>query len=132
MAQQEADVVVTKFRLALLCILAMLGLPSHAAVLDDDRVDVIYQNYEGGGVEVDAPTILVRKRIGNSFAVSAGYLVDKVSGASIDVEVGASAYEEERKEYSAGFEYLKDKAKLGIHYANSKENDYEAESIGIG
>ncbi|MEW8155874.1 MAG: hypothetical protein AB2765_14945, partial [Candidatus Thiodiazotropha endolucinida] len=32
-----------------------------ATVLPEDRADIMYHRYDGGGVEVDGPSILVRK-----------------------------------------------------------------------
>lgn len=116
-----------------ICLLLLLcAAGSHAAVLDDDRVDILYQSYDGGGTEVEAPAIVVRKKVAENFALTGSYLVDMVSGASIDVEVGASEYTEERKEYGVGVEFLKEKAKFSLHYANSSENDYDAETVSIG
>ena len=48
----------------LLCALAgLLALPSAlAAVLPEDRADLMYHSYEGGGVSVEGPALLVRKR----------------------------------------------------------------------
>lgn len=118
---------------AFLCMqLSILPFMAQAAVLDDDRIDILYQSYEGGGTEVVAPAIVVRKKIAESFAISGSYLVDMVSGASIDVEVGASAYEEERTEYSVGLQYLHDKAILNLGYSQSKENDYLAKAYQLG
>lgn len=128
---REAAVAVTSR-----CILCLLAVICHslarAAVLDDDRVDILYQMYDGGGTKVEAPAIVVRKKLAESVAVSGHYLVDMVSGASIDVEVGASPYEEKRTEYGAAVEYLKDKAVVSLGYANSSENDYQAESFSLG
>lgn len=124
-----AAVAVTK-RLSLL-LLACLAIFSQAAVLDDDRVDILYQTYNGGGIEVEAPAIVARKKLAENFALSGNYLVDMVSGASIDAEVGASPYEEERTEYGVGIEYLKDKSTLNLHYTNSSENDYEADTLSL-
>lgn len=115
---------------AVLCILYWQA--AAAAVLDDDRIDVLYQTYDGGGTEVQAPAVVVRKKLAESFSLSGSYLVDMVSGASIDVEVGASAYEEERTEYAVGMQYLKEKATLSVNYSNSSENDYQADTYNIG
>ena len=113
-------------------LLALPAIVTQSAVLDDDRIDLLYQAYDGGGTEVEAPTIVARKKLAESIAVRGHYLVDMVSGASIDVEVGASPYEEKRTEYSAGVEYLKDKAVVSASYTNSSENDYQAETYSLG
>ena len=38
--------------------------PAGAAVLPEDRADALYHRYEGGGVTVDGPSLLVRKKVG--------------------------------------------------------------------
>jgi hypothetical protein len=71
----------------------LLPLLSCAAVLPDDRADVLYHRYDGGGVTIHGPSVLVRKKMAEKYALSANYYVDMVSSASIDVEVsGASEY----------------------------------------
>ncbi len=116
----------------LLCAgLAWLGTPAQAGVLDDDRADVMYHLYDGGGVKIDGPSVLVRKKFQEKYAVSANYYVDMVSSASIDVVTTASPYTEERKEYSLGGEYLRGKSTYSVGFTNSKENDYEANSASV-
>ena len=101
----------------------------YGAVLPEDRADVMYHSYDGGGVTIDGPSILVRKSFLDKFSVSTNYYVDNISGASIDVELLASEYKEERTEYSLGVEYLNNKTIMGFGYTNSKENDYVADTF---
>lgn len=104
-----------------------------AAVLPEDRADVLYHLYDGGGAEISGPSVLVRKSVNESVSVSANYYVDMVTSATIDVEAqGASEYKEKRNEYSLGVDYLYDKTILNLGYTRSSENDYEAETIGFG
>ena len=104
-----------------------------AAVLPEDRVDVLFHSYDGGGATINGPSVLVRKGVGNSFSVYGNYYVDMVTSATIDVMVlGASEYEEERTEYSIGADYLRDKTIMSLSYTSSSENDYEAETYGFG
>ena len=63
---------------------------THAAVLADDRADIMMHYYSGGGVTAQGPALLVRKGNDKSFSVFAGYYVDNVTSASIDVEAQAS------------------------------------------
>ena len=37
-----------------------------AAVLPEDRADIMYHRYDGGGMTVDGPSVLVRKKFGES------------------------------------------------------------------
>jgi Protein of unknown function (DUF3570) len=125
--------------LAILTALAALALsgallaPAHAGVLPDDRADVLYHRYDGGGVTIDGPSVLVRKKLAEKYAVSANYYMDMVTSASIDVEVsGASEYKEERDQYSFGLEYLRGKTTYNLNYSNSDEDDYQAETTSFG
>ena len=116
-----------------IALLALVCKPVLAAVLAPDRADILYHAYDGGGVEVNGPSILVRKGIGNSVSAFGNYYVDNVSSASIDVvtQSGASAYTEERTEYSVGGEYLHDKTTMSLAYTSSSESDYEAETTSF-
>jgi hypothetical protein len=127
--------VFAKFWTRSLAAAALFALPlgAMAAVLPDDRADALYHRYEGGGVTIQGPSILVRKKMAEKYAVSANYYQDMITSASIDVEVsGASEYKEERDQYSLGFEYLRGKTTYSINYTNSEENDYEANSASFG
>jgi hypothetical protein len=118
---------------ALAIVIALSAIPAHSAVLPDDRADVLYHRYDGGGVTIHGPSVLVRKKMAEKYAVSANYYMDMVTSASIDVEVsGASEYKEERDQYSLGLEYLRGKTTYGLSYTHSEENDYEAETVTFG
>ena len=58
---------------------------SQAAVLPEERLDAMYHSYDGGGVEVDGPALLVRKNFAEKISVAGAYYADAVSSASIDV-----------------------------------------------
>lgn len=111
--------------------LLLYALNSFAAVLPEERADVLYHKYDGGGVTVDGPSYLVRKNFKEKVSVSANYYVDMVSSASIDVLATASEYTEERTETSFTLDYLRDKSLLGISYTNSNESDYIANTMGF-
>jgi hypothetical protein len=122
-------------RHALLCLSLVTGQVG-AAVLPDDRADALYHSYEGGGVEISGPSLLVLKKFGQNVAVTGNYYVDSVSSASIDVETvfinGASPYSEERTEYSGTIDYLHGNSVMSLSYANSSESDYEANTASFG
>ena len=126
--------VVTKFVMKLLCISLLLTLSNSilAAVLPEDRADVMYHSYDGGGVKIDGPAVLVRKSVTDDVSLSAQYYVDQISGASIDVEVLASEYAEERTQYDVGADYLLNKTVISLGYSNSTENDYDADTYSLG
>lgn len=116
---------------AALALLAGLQ-PALAGVLPEDRADVLYHSYDGGGVKIDGPSLLLRKQVGEQFSFFGNYYVDSVSSASIDVVTTASPYEEERKETSFGMDYLRGDTTMSIALTNSDENDYTAQAVNIG
>jgi hypothetical protein len=105
---------------------------SHAGVLPEDRADVLLHSYDGGGVTIQGPSVLVRKQFAQKFSVSANHYVDRVSSASIDVITTASPYKEERTQQSVGLDYLHDRWLMNIGFTNSEENDYTAETFSFG
>lgn len=102
----------------------------YAAVLPEDRADAMYHRYEGGGVTVDGPSVLVRKNIADKVSVNANYYVDYVSSASIDVVTQASpmGYSETRTQTSLGADYLYDRTLMSANYIHSNESDYNAKT----
>lgn len=100
-----------------------------AATLPEDNVDLLYHRYEGGGMVIDGPSVLVRKNVGPQVSVTGQYYVDSVSAASVDVLATASEYTEERTELTAGVDYLYENSILSLGYTNSSENDYEADTV---
>jgi len=107
------------------------ALPARGAVLPDDRADVLYHRYDGGGVTIDGPSLLVRKKFAEKYSVSANYYVDMVSSASIDVMTTASPYKEQRTQGSLGFDMLNGKTQYSLNYTYSDENDYTANTASF-
>ena len=118
----------------LACLLMLLvSMPSaFAGVLPDDRADVMYHLYEGDGVQIGGPSILVRKKVGKSVSVVSNYYVDMVSSASIDVVTTASPYDEEREQWSLGMDYLRGNTTISTNYTSSVESDYDATTYSLG
>ncbi len=118
-------------------LLALAGLAlaassaAHAAVLPDDRADVLYHRYDGGGVTIDGPSLLLRKKFAEKYSVSANYYMDMVSSASIDVMTTASPYKEERTQGSLAFDLLQGKTQYSVSYTLSDENDYTANTASF-
>ncbi len=115
-------------QLVLLFTAALLasGQTASAGVLPDDRTDVLYHLYEGGGVQIDGPSLLVRKQVGKSTSFVGNYYVDMVSSASIDVVTTASPYTEERTQWSLGMDYLRGNTTITTNYTSSVESDFDA------
>jgi hypothetical protein len=108
--------------------LAIVTAPALGGVLPDDRADVMYHSYDGGGITVTGPEVLVRKKVGDSLSLSAGYYEDMISSASIDVRLSASPYHEVRKQENYGVDYLHGKTTYSVGYIHSREPDYIADT----
>ncbi len=120
-------------QLAWLATLTILfGGSAHAAVLPDDRADAMYHSYDGGGLEVNGPSYLVRKGFKDKVSAWSNYYVDSITSASIDVVTTASPYNEQRDEVSVGVDYLHGKTLMGLSYTNSEESDYTANAVRFG
>ena len=126
----EVVVGVTRIACCSLALLFALTIhPAQAVILPEERADVMYHQYDGGGITVEGPSVLVRKNFKEAVSVSANYYVDNISSASIDVIAsGASRYSERREEYSVGAQYLYDKSVLSAGFSNSEESDYNADT----
>ena len=116
-------------------VLLALCASGRAGVLPDDRADALYHRYEGGGIQIQGPSILLRKKVGDSLSFSYNYYVDSitghvdtVSGASVDAISGASVYKEQRTQHSVTADYLHGKTTYSGGYISSKENDYDAKT----
>jgi hypothetical protein len=118
-----------------LLILLVVSPVALAGVLPEDRADAMYHYYDGGGIEIDGPSLLVRKAVGEKVSVSASYYVDSISSASIDVvTLGASpnGYSEERTQWGAGVDYLRGDTTMSVGFSTSDENDYQADTLNFG
>jgi hypothetical protein len=111
---------------------ALLLIRSTSAdVLPDNRADVFYSKYSGGGMDITGYSATARAKITENFAVEANYFVDKVSGASIDVLSQASVIKDERRQKSGTLEYLHDKTTYTASYISSVERDYISETASF-
>ncbi len=115
--------------LALLLLALSQGI--WAGVLPEDRTDMLYHRYEGGGVTIDGPSILVRKQVGKSLSFVGNYYVDMVSSASIDVVTTASPYSEERTQWSLGMDYLRGNTTISTNFTSSVESDFDATTYSL-
>ncbi|MEE9492265.1 MAG: DUF3570 domain-containing protein [Gammaproteobacteria bacterium] len=119
-------------KISCLCLCLLLKpAASLAGVLPEDRADALYHSYDGGGVEVTGPSILVRKGDKKHFSVSGNYYVDSISSASIDVITQGSPYSEERIQKSIGVDLLHANTIFSLGYTNSEESDYTADTTNF-
>ena len=122
---------VTKSMLRHIFTLLLIGKSalSLAAVLPEERVDALYHRYDGGGLTVDGPSVLVRKNFADKVSVSGNYYVDNVSSASIDVVTQASKFSDKRTETSLNADYLFDRTMLSAGYINSSRKRLPVENL---
>ena len=104
---------------------------ARAADLPEDSAEAMFHYYNGGGVTADGPALLVRKKVADSFSLSAGYYIDAVSNASIDVVTTASPFRETRREYNVGLDYIYRDAHITFGTTDSTEPDYVAKSNSL-
>ena len=102
-----------------------------AGVLPEDRSDILYHLYDGGGVTIDGPSVLMRKQVGSSTSFAANYYVDMISSASIDVITTASPYTEERTQWSLSMDYLRGNTTMSVGYTTSTESDFDAKTYSF-
>jgi hypothetical protein len=102
-----------------------------AVVLPEDRADLLYHYYDGGGVTVNGPAVLMRKSAGDNVSISGRYYVDAISSASIDVVTTASPYKDKREEFGVGVDYLHGNSLMQASVTSSKENDYLADTLNL-
>src|SRR5579864_7819764 len=103
-----------------------LAAAGHAAVLPDDRADFLWHDWQGGGVNVSGPSLLVRKKVNDSLSLAANVYVDLISSASVDVLSTASPYKETRRQGSLSADYLHGSTTYSLGYIQSNEPDYVA------
>lgn len=125
-AVEGREGIVHELRCAVAAALAVAVFPAQAAVLPEERADALFHHYEGGGMDISGPSVLVRKNFREKVSVSANYYVDSVTSASIDVMTTASPYTEQREQTQLGIDYLHDKTTMGASWVSSEESDYSA------
>ena len=102
-----------------------------ADVLPDDRADLFYSKYSGGGMDITGESAALNKKFTENFAAQLNYFVDHVSGASIDVLSQASQINDERIQKSATLEFVHDKTTYTASYTGSVERDYRSDTASI-
>src|ERR1700704_5522669 len=100
--------------------------PALAGVLPDDRTDALYHRYQGGGITVQGPSVLIQKKVTDNLAVNYNFYQDYITSASIDVKLSASQYQEQRTQHSGGVQYLHGKSTYSAGIINSDEPDYKS------
>jgi hypothetical protein len=107
------------------------GGASQAATLPEDSAEVMVHAYDGGGVKAIGPAFLVRKSLADKVSLSAQYVVDAVSNASIDVVTTASPYKETRTAIEVGAQTVVRDSKLQVSASRSREPDYVATNFNF-
>jgi len=98
-------------------------------VIPEDRSDLLYHYYNGGGTTASGPALLVRKGIGEHVSAYASYFVDNVSSASIDVVTTASPFKESGWNTAAASTTVRNTT-VGLSLLRSNEPDYVSNTVG--
>jgi hypothetical protein len=101
-----------------------------AVTLPDDRAELMFHSYNGGGVNANGPALLVRKSIADKVSLTGSYYVDSVSNASIDVITTASPFKEKRTAYDFALDYVYRDSLITLTLGSSSEPDYKVNSFG--
>ena len=104
---------------------------AQAMPLPENKAELIYHVYDGGGVQATGPALLVRKSLADKVSLSAQYYVDAVSNASIDVVTTASPFKETRTAWDVGADLAVRDSLLSLSYNSSREPDYQADTLGL-
>ena len=102
-----------------------------AAVLPEDRTDVLYHYYEGDNIEIEGPAVLIRKKFGDSVSVSGNYYVDMITSASIDVVTTASPYSEDHEQWALSVDYLRGGTMMTVGFNRSEQDDHESDTVSF-
>jgi len=97
----------------------------------EDEASLGYNYYDGGGITVHGPTVILKKTLQSDLSIEAGARVDIVSSASIDVVTQASKYSEERQEYVLGLSKTLGETLWTTRYTVSDESDYSSDNLSI-
>src|SRR3984893_14831798 len=107
--------------------LCLCVTPALAGVLPDDRADVLYHRYQGGGITIQGPSVLVQKKVTDNLAVNYNFYQDYITSAAIDVLVsGARQSTQQRTQHSCACQYLHGKSTDSAGIINSSEPDYKS------
>jgi hypothetical protein len=101
------------------------------ATLPEDRAELMFHSYDGGGVKANGPALLVRKSIADRVSLSAQYYVDAVSNASVDVVTTASPFKETRTAWDFGLDTVVRDTTLSFGLNRSREPDYTADTFSM-
>ena len=104
---------------------------ARAVALPENVAEAMAHTYSGGGVTASGPALLVRKNIGDRFALTGSYYADFVSNASIDVVTTASPYNETRQAFGLGMNYVVRDSLITVAAATSREPDYQADALNV-
>ena len=110
----------------------LLARTAAADVLPDDRADLFYSKYNGGGMDITGKSVAVRKKVSEQLSFEGDYFVDTVSGASVDVLTSASAIHDQRTQKGITANYIRDKTEYTASYTNSVEDDYISNTSHFG
>jgi len=102
------------------------GATGTVGVLPDDRADLLVHVYEGGGITMQGPSLLARKKFMNTVSLAASYDTESISDASIDLLTPTSPASERRNRYGLSADVAHGKDTYSAGYLSSTESDYRS------
>lgn len=101
----------------------------------EDEASLAYNYFDGGGITVHGPAIILKKAMKGRMSIEAGGRMDMVSSASIDVLTQASKGEkftDDRKEVYLGGSHIWGDSLVSASYTISDESDYTSNTLALG
>jgi len=99
-----------------------------------NEASLSYRLFDGGGIRVHGPAVILKKELKGRMAIEAGGRLDMVSSASIDVLTQASQpkFTDERKEIYLGGSHIWGDSLFSANYTVSDESDYVSNTVSLG
>ncbi len=98
----------------------------------EDEAFLSYNYFDGGGISVHGPAVILKKAMKGRMSIEAGGRMDIVSSASIDVLTQASkgeAFTDERTEVYLGGSRIWGDTLFSANYTVSDESDYTSNTL---
>lgn len=111
-----------------LTLAALAPLPARGAELPEDRAELMYQSFDGGGLTIEGPALLVRKRVHRRVSLNASYDVEVIADRTPEAQQSGSPFRDRRRTEGAGFDVLARDARVAFAVARSRESDFAGDT----
>ncbi len=103
-----------------------------AANLPEDRLDLLYQSYDGGGLRATGPSVMLRKSVMQKVSLLAHYRQQSITDASIEELARPTAYSRESSDYKLGADWLANNALLWFTLGQTSRDDFSSDALSLG